>query len=146
AMSLIQFADRLADAGDRTAAEALVEEAFGLGARLPGGNGRDEVMWFGTVVLGERVSAAKALEAVSRIPSENSRLNALRDIATAQAEAGDLAGALLTVERLQGAHGNFRLKPWRAIAAAQLKEGDRAAAEATLAKCLAVVEQNRAQK
>src|SRR5262249_5949863 len=98
---------------------------------------------FATVCLGEKVDPVKALAWAKDIPDENCRLNAFRDIAVAQAKAGDLPGARRTVELIRTPYGYFKLKPWEAIAAAQLKAGDRAAAAATLQEALAAVEQKR---
>jgi RNA polymerase sigma factor (sigma-70 family) len=143
AIGLVQVAYRLADAGDRAAAAAMLEEARRLAPAITAANDRNEVLRFAAVCHGEKIDPAQAIAHARDIPDENCRLNALRDIAVAQAEAGDVPGARSTVELIRTPYGYFKLNPLQAIAAAQLKAGDRAAAAATLREALAVVEQKR---
>ncbi len=68
-------------------------------------------------------------------------------IATEQANDGDPAGALRTLDRI-AAHDSpdqptwdyFKLSAWRAIAAAQFRAGDKAAGLATLRRCAELVD------
>jgi RNA polymerase sigma factor (sigma-70 family) len=142
---LVMMAYGVASAGDTSAATALLEEARRLGQAGKEDNPRNEILRFAAVCCGEKVSTEKALAWAKEIPDENYRLNACRNIAVAQANAGDVAGALRTVELIRPPLEHARLEPWEAIVAAQLKAGDRAAAQETLAKALAVIERDRAK-
>jgi RNA polymerase sigma factor (sigma-70 family) len=140
---LISLAWSLAEAGDRVSAQTMLEEALKLAPTIPVLNNRDDLVRFAVVVMAEKVDCAKALEHLSLIPSENSRFNALKDIATQQAKAGVVAGALQSVDKMRAAPGYFKFEPWQAIATAQLKAGDRSGAEATLRQALDAAEEMR---
>jgi RNA polymerase sigma factor (sigma-70 family) len=142
-VTLVLVAYRLAEAGDRNTAESLLVEARRLAQAVKRPSDRAEVLRFSTVCLAEKIDRGKALTWAAKIPDENCRLNAYRDIAVAQAAAGDRAGAHRTVELIRTRYGYFKLQPWKAIAAAELKAGDRTSAQATLRKALDAVEQMR---
>jgi RNA polymerase sigma factor (sigma-70 family) len=146
AITLVLVAYRLAEAGDPNAAEGLLAEVRRLAPAIKPLNNRAEVLRFATVCLAEKLDRGKALTWAAKVPEENCRLNAYRDIAVAQAAAGEVAAARRTVELIRTPYGYFKIGPWKAIAAAQLKVGDKAAAEATLRQAVAAVEQMRKEK
>jgi RNA polymerase sigma factor (sigma-70 family) len=143
ASGTILLAIRLADAGDRVAAEALLVEGRRLASALKEANSRSDLVRFATVSLAEKIDRAKALTWAEKIADENTRLNAYRGIAVAQAEAGDLAGARCSIDLIRTKYGYFRLEPYKALVAAELKAGETKSAQATLNKALEAVEQER---
>jgi RNA polymerase sigma factor (sigma-70 family) len=139
--ALVLVAYRLADAGDRVAAETMLSKARELAPKITDANNRNDMLRFAAVCLAEKIDPTRAIAHIQENADASCRLSGLRDTAVAQAKAGDMAGARRTVGLMRWPHEYVKLEPWKAIAAAQLKAGDRKAAEATLHEALAAVQQ-----